>query len=271
MLKPVVKWAGGKRLIYKHIYDVLPEEFNNYHEPFVGGGAVLFNLHNDDLLTKEVYINDKNEELINLYLTIRDNLEELREKFLNVKVDLETFLKIRNMDRDPNYKKIDNITKAFRFLYLNKTCFNGLCRYSSNGYFNTPYGKYENVNFLDITYIYGIRDFLKKVTITNTDFIETLKNVKEKDLVYLDPPYYPLVKTSFINYNSDKFLEEQQRKVREYFDEVLKRKAFPILSNSNTDFIKDLYKDRKCIEIIANRFINSNPEKRNGCKELIIV
>ena len=271
MLKPIVKWAGGKTRLYKELIEFIPDNFNNYHEPFLGGGATLFNLANEDLLEKEIYINDINEDLINLYLVVRDNLEELLELTRQTRIDNKTYLEIRSWDRDPNYDKLDPIKKAFRFIYLNKTCFNGLYRHNSSGKFNVPFGNYKKVTILDITYIYAIRDFLKKCTITNVNFMDTLKNVKENDLVYLDPPYHPISTTSsFTSYWKDNFKEKEQHLVKEYFEEAKKIKAHVILSNSYCPFIQELYKDYNQHEVTIFRLIGSKSTSRVEIKELII-
>lgn len=267
-LIPFLKWAGGKRQLLSEIKKHIPDNINTYYEPFVGAGAVFL-----DLQPQTAVINDINSELINCYKVIRDNPEKLileLSKFVNSE---EEFYKIRNWDKEKNYEKRSDIEKAARTIYLNKTCFNGLYRVNSKGYFNTPYGKYKNPSFIQEENIYNLSKYFKsaKIQFLNKDFENVLKEAKKGDFVYLDPPYYPINKTSsFTSYSQNGFSEKEQIRLKSVLDVLNSKGVFFLLSNSCCDFIKNLYKNYEIIEIFAKRNINSVGNKRDGVKEVLI-
>lgn len=267
-LIPFLKWAGGKRQLLSEIKKHIPDNINTYYEPFVGAGAVFL-----DLQPQTAVINDINSELINCYKVIRDNPEKLileLSKFVNSE---EEFYKIRNWDKEKNYEKRSDIEKAARTIYLNKTCFNGLYRVNSKGYFNTPYGKYKNPSFIQEENIYNLSKYFKsaKIQFLNKDFENVLKEAKKGDFVYLDPPYYPINKTSsFTGYSQNGFSEKEQIRLKSVLDILNSKGVFFLLSNSCCDFIKNLYKNYEIIEIFAKRNINSVGNKRDGVKEVLI-
>ncbi|WP_223810430.1 DNA adenine methylase [Campylobacter sp. LR291e] len=272
--KPFLKWAGGKRNILEFILPFVPKKFNNYFEPFLGGAALFFYLKNQGILeSKYVYLNDKNNELMNVYKVIRENpkefLNELK-KFAN-NHNKEHFYKIRNLDRDKKAFGILSLyLRAARFMYLNKTCFNGLCRYNLRGEFNTPLGSYKNPKIYDESLVLNAHNALKNTFITNDDFEKSTQKAKKGDFIYFDPPYAPLNKTSsFVSY-TDNFLENEQIRLFKHF-KTLDSKGIKVLqSNSNTAFISKLYKDFKIIEIKAKRAINCKSDKRGEIVELLI-
>lgn len=267
-LTPFLKWAGGKRQLLSEIKKHIPDNINTYYEPFVGAGAVFL-----DLQPQTAIINDINSELINCYKVIRDNPEKLileLSKFVNSE---EEFYKIRNWDKEKNYEKRSDIEKAARTIYLNKTCFNGLYRVNSKGCFNTPYGKYKNPSFIQEENIYNLSKYFKsaKIQFLNKDFENVLKEAKKGDFVYLDPPYYPINKTSsFTGYSQNGFSEKEQIRLKNVLDVLNSKGVFFLLSNSCCDFIKNLYKNYEIIEIFAKRNINSVGNKRDGVKEVLI-
>lgn len=191
----------------------------------------------------------------------------------NYKNEKDFFLDIRALDRSDNYSSLSNIKKAARLIYLNHTCFNGLYRVNSKGYFNVPFGSYKNPKILNEENLTKIHNYLisNKIEITNLDFEKCLESVNSKDFVYLDPPYDPVSKTSdFTSYGKDKFDRKDQNRLKTTLDELTKKNVRWLLSNSSTDFIKELYKDYTIIEIEAKRTINSDATKRNSIKEVLI-
>lgn len=267
-IKPVLKWVGGKRQLLPEIKKYIPESFNTYIEPFIGGGAVLF-----EIQPKKAIINDINNELTNVYNVIKTNPTQLIEILKSYKNDEITYYTIRNLDRDNTYDKINDIDKAARTIYLNRTCFNGLYRVNSKGQNNVPYGKYKNPTICDKDNINNLSIFLNNnsIEIKNTDFINILNLANENDFVYLDPPYDPLTNTSsFVSYNKNGFDKEDQRRLKESCDNLTKRKVKFLLSNSSTEFIKELYKDYQIIEIDAKRNISATTKGRKNVKEVLI-
>lgn len=272
-IKPFVKWAGGKNGLINSLISFIPKNFNSYFEPFVGGGALFFYLKNINILnSKKIYLNDKNVELINAYKQIKINPNKLLEELEILKNNhsKEYFYKIRNLDRDFDFYSLSEVFRAARFIYLNKTCFNGLCRYNAKGNFNTPMGNYKNPKIYDKDLIFSVHEILKNVSITNKDFEVVSLKAKRGDFVYFDPPYYPLNKTSsFVSY-TDNFSANEQIRLYKLF-KMLDCEGIKVLqSNSNTDFIKELYKDFEIIEVISKRAINCKGDKRGKITELII-
>ncbi|MCK4441650.1 MAG: Dam family site-specific DNA-(adenine-N6)-methyltransferase, partial [Sulfurovaceae bacterium] len=244
------------------------------YEPFVGGGAVFFELFSRGLLqNKKVILSDINIELVNTYNIIKNNPFELISKLEEYKEQhsKDFYYKIRELDRDKDYEKLDDITKATRFIYLNKTCFNGLYRVNKKGYFNTPMGSYKNPNVADKDTILRASEALQNVKIVRHSFKEVLKKVKQDDLIYFDPPYYPLNDTSnFTSYDSNCFLEDEQFELFDIFDKLSDIGTKVIQSNSDTKFIKGLYKNYDIKIVNANRFINSKSNGRGKITEVLI-
>jgi len=271
---PFIKWAGGKRGLISQILPYIPKNFNNYFEPFTGGGALFFALHNLGLLkNKKIYLFDKNKDLINAYIVIKNNPVKLIEilKEFKSKHSKEFYYEIRELDRNRSYKSLHPVYKAARFIYLNKTCFNGLYRVNKKGFFNVPIGRYKNPNIVDEENILNVSKALKNVEIKCCDFSEVLDYTNKGDFVYFDPPYYPLNKTSnFTSYTDSDFLEEEQIRLFNVFKNLSEKEIYVIESNSDTKFIKNLYKEYDIIKIKANRFINSNKDKRGKINELFV-
>jgi DNA adenine methylase len=272
--KPFIKWAGGKRQLIPELLEHIPKSFNNYFEPFLGGGALFFELYNLGILKgKKVYLSDINEELINAYKVIRDYPNELIKllKEFKAKHNKEFYYQIRELDRNENYKNLDTITKAARFIYLNKTCFNGLYRVNKKGFFNVPMGKYKDPKIVDEENIRAVSYALKDVILKTCDYKESLKFTNENDFIYLDPPYYPLTDTAnFTSYSQNNFLENEQIELFETFKNLNNKNCYILESNSDTEFIKNLYKEFYVKEVFANRAINSKATKRGKITELLI-
>jgi len=273
--QPFVKWVGGKRGLLEQILPLFPKDFNNYYESFLGGGAVFFELYSRGLLKgKRVVLSDINKELINTYNVVKSNPYELISNLQDYKKQhsKEFYYKIRELDRKSDYQSLSNLEKATRFIYLNKTCFNGLYRVNKKGYFNTPIGSYKNPNIADSDVILSSSKALQDVEILQQSFKEISRQAKQDDLVYFDPPYYPINRTSnFTSYDSNSFLEDEQFKLFEAFNRLTDKKVKVIQSNSNTSFIRELYENYTIKTIRANRFINSKGNKRGKITEALIL
>ena len=263
--KPFVKWAGGKRQLLEVLLKNVPPEFNTYIEPFVGGGALLF-----ALLPERTIIGDMNCELMNAYSVIKDNVEELILSLEKHRNDEDYYYEIRDLDPST----LSPVERASRFIYLNKTCYNGLYRENSRGEFNVPFGRYKSPKILDRENLRAVSEFLNssKVLILCQDYRETCKLAGEGDFVYLDPPYHPLSKTaSFTKYNRYDFSAEDQERLAEVFRELDRKGCYVMLSNSNTEFIKSLYRGYHIQELSASRAINCKGNGRRRKKiELLI-
>jgi len=272
--KPFLKWAGGKRGLIEQLFSKFPTEFNNYHEPFLGGGAVFFELYSRGMLKgKKAYLSDINSELINTYNVVKNNPSKLITNLQTYKENhnKEFYYQTRELDRSDNFKTLSKLERATRFIYLNKTCFNGLYRVNSKGYFNTPIGSYKNPNIADKEAILNASKALQNTIIANQSFDRTIDNTSPNDFVYLDPPYYPLTETaSFTAYDKNAFLDEKQKQLFDVFKELHQKKCTVMKSNSDTNFIKDLYQEYIIDFVQANRFINSKGGGRSKINEVLI-
>ena len=269
--KPFVKWAGGKRQIINELKKYVPEDYDCYYEPFIGGGALFF-----ELAPKKAVINDSNNELMNVYEVMCDEHKYSKMCHLlnsyEVKNSEEFYYELRNKDRDmKKFEKLNDYTRAARTIYLNKACFNGLYRVNSKGEFNVPYNKKNKVNTYDKENLLVVHMYLtmNDVTIMNTDFEEALKQAKKGDFVYIDPPY-DQINSSFTSYTLEGFDHNEQRRLAKVFKELSDRGVQVMLSNHNTDLIRELYKDYNIHVIEAKRNINSNGKKRGKVEEVII-
>jgi DNA adenine methylase len=272
--QPFLKWVGGKRALLPQLLHKIPNNFNNYFEPFIGGGALFFELFNQGKLKdKKIYLFDINSELINAYNVVKRQPQELIKELevFKQKHNKEFYYEIRSWDREKNFIHRSEIQRASRFIYLNKTCFNGLYRVNKNNQNNVPMGKYVNPNICDKETILNASFALQNVNIEVADFSKVLDYVKKDDFIYLDPPYYPLTPTaSFTTYNKDMFLDDEQKRLCEVFKELHKRDAFVMHSNSDTLFIKELYSDFEIDFVECARFINSKSNGRGKIKEVLV-
>ena len=273
--QPFVKWVGGKRGLLSQIIPLLPEKFNNYFEPFVGGGALFFELYSKGLLkNKEVFLFDINSELINAYNVVKNYPNQLIKELeiFKQKHSKEFYYEVRSWDRQSDFLQRSDIQRASRFIYLNKTCFNGLYRVNKNNQNNVPIGSYKNPNICDYEAILSASNALQNANILNVSYKEVLKYASKNDLVYFDPPYYPLTQTaSFTSYSEFEFLEKEQIELYEVFKSLSQKGCKVVQSNSDSQFINDLYHEYKIYEIIlANRNINSKISQRGKIQELLI-
>ena len=259
-----VKWAGGKRNIIKQLVNRLPNEINDYYEPFVGGGALFFEICKK---AKTCYLSDINSDLIISYNVIKkspDKLIKSLEKHQRKHCE-EYYYKIRSQ-----HELQDSIKIASRFLYLNKTCYNGLYRVNKKGQFNVAFGRYKNANIVQEENIKLCHEALKNTIIKSRDFKDM--QPKKNDFVYFDPPYHPINSESFKNYSKISFREEDQIRLRDFAVKLTNKEVNVMLSNSYTPFILKLYNDKIFhINIVkAPRLINSKANQRNKVKEVLI-
>jgi DNA adenine methylase len=273
-IKPFLKWAGGKRQLLSEIKKYIPQDINNYtyYEPFVGAGALLF-----DLLPQKAIINDFNTQLILTYNVIKQNVKKLiitLNNYRNMNNE-KFFYEIRNIDRNSKeFDKLTNIEKAARLIFLNKTCFNGLYRVNSQGFFNVPFGKYKNPTIYEENTLYQISNYfnINKITILNIDFEKAITNADKKSFIYFDPPYHSPNKTNFTGYQAGGFDESEQERLFNVMIKMTNCGVKCLLSNSDTEYIRKLYNHKffKIISVQAKRFINSNPNGRGNVNEVLI-
>jgi len=266
-LRPILKWAGGKRSLVPRILDELPKRIQTYYEPFVGGAAVFLALAEEKRFEHAV-ITDKNPQLINLYTVVRDDLVKLLKKLeaLQERTSEEDYYEIR---AEKGGSKVD---RAARMIYLNKTGYNGLYRVNSKGGFNVPYGRYKRPKIYDPERLLAVRDALRGVTIQVADFDQSCRAARPGDVVYLDPPYLPLSKTaSFSAYHSEAFGMPEHERLAKAFAKLVKRGVTAILSNSATPETRALYKSFKCSDVAVRRPINSVASGRGAVSELLVV
>jgi DNA adenine methylase len=273
-LKPFIKWVGGKRALLPELLRLMPKKFNNYFEPFVGGGALFFELTRLGALNgKKAYLFDVNAELVNTYQTVKKHPKKLLKqlKEFQTKHSEEFYYSVRAMDREEGFKSLPLEVRAARFIYLNKTCFNGLWRVNKQGYNNSGSGRYKNPKIYDEETLMAASIVLQNAEIQNADFSEVIKFADNGDFVYFDPPYYPLNATSFFTtYHESGFLDEEQKRLYTVFKELDEKGISVMESNSNTEFIKELYKEYNIEFVEAPRFINGKGDGRGKIKEVVI-
>ncbi len=271
IIKPFLKWVGGKRQLISEIEKYLPQKYDKYYEVFIGGGALLFNLQ-----PKKAVINDRNQELINCYRIVKDYPEELIEDLRTHCNEKDYFYQLRELDRqEEKYKNYSNIQRASRIIYLNKTCYNGLFRVNSKGEFNVPFGRYKKPNIVNESVIRAVSKYLNEneIEIRTGDFRKAFATVQKEDFIYLDPPYDPISNTaSFTSYNLNGFDRKEQERLKKQVDLLHKKGCQILVSNSYTDFIDRLYDDDyyQKIRVSANRAINSQGKKRGKVDEILI-
>ena len=267
---PFVKWAGGKRQLLPQIKERMPEQFNNYYEPFVGGGAVTF-----ELLPEKAVVNDINKSLVNAYRQICDAPDAFLEAINKLDNDMwedgkAYYYSLRELYNDKMMKAEYDVELAALFVFINKHCFNGLYRVNGKGLFNVPYNNSRKAS-VDEKSIREISEYLKKVTILEGDFEVACESAKEGDFVFIDSPYAPLNPTSFESYTKEGFDIESHKRLAELFDELTARGCYCMLTNHNTELINELYGNKGYrIDVVSvKRMINSDASNRVG-EEVII-
>ena len=288
--KPFIKWVGGKGQLISTFEKLLPRELEEveaftYIEPFIGGGAMLFYMLQRFHNIKRAVINDLNPDLIKAYKTVKTApealiqcLSQIEREYLNIREEekrKEYYLSVRKRFNEGEMSDVDNTALL---IFLNRTCFNGLYRVNSKGEFNVPFGKYANPTICDAETIYADSELLQKVDIISGDFEQTESYVSPHTFIYFDPPYRPLDATSSFNsYAKEAFNDDEQIRLKEYFDRLSSRKCRMMLSNSDCrgrnpedTFFDDLYKDYIIERVYASRSVNANPTKRGKLTELLI-
>lgn len=269
LVSPILKWVGGKRQLLPELRKYIPKNITTYYEPFVGGGALLF-----DLQPKKAVINDVNSELINLYQVVKKDVEGLINDLSKHKNEEQYFYEVRSWDRETKiYNKLSNIERASRMHYLNKTCYNGLFRVNQSGQFNSPFGRYKNPNILNQVTLRAVSKYFNEADIEfrNVDFEKAVEDCKKGAFVYFDPPYDPVSDSSnFTGYSKGGFDREEQLRLKNLCDRLNAKGVNFLLSNSSTEFIKDLYKSYNIEIIKAKRTINSKSAGRGEIDEVLI-
>jgi len=269
--EPFLKWAGGKGQLLKDYARMFPGKFNNYIEPFAGGGAVFFHLYSNGLLDgKKSLLIDSNKDLVTAYKSIKDNnkLSVIIKALSNGKYrnDEENFYEVR--EQEPR----NDTWKTARLIYLNKTCFNGLFRVNRRGKFNVPFGRYNNPMICDSENLRAVNRALADAEIIDGDFSVVLQQAGKGDFVYFDPPYQPVSKTAgFTGYTKDSFNGKDQERLAEVYRKLDKRGCRLMLSNSDVKFIRKLYKGYRVETVKARRMINCKAAKRGAVNELVIL
>ena len=289
MVKPILKWAGGKQQLLTEIQSFIPESFDRYHEPFLGGGAVFFNLE-----PSQGSINDRNERLINFYQQVRDNPEELisvLESFEHPESDPNTELEYSDksetgksiteyyyqqrarFNKRPYTDDFDPLEEAALLLYLNRTCYNGLYRENQSGGFNSPIGSYTDPSWVFPDRLRAVSETLQDISICNRDFEYVSEYVSENDVIYMDPPYKPESETaSFTEYDQDGFGENDQMRLLEFVEELAQLGVTIIVSNSGIMKPRDEELSEFTVHTVsASRSINSDGDNRGDVQEIIAV
>lgn len=288
--KPFLKWAGGKTQLITDIEKVLPKEFISkkftFVEPFVGSGAVLFWILNNFPNVEKAVINDINADLTNVYKIIASNplelisvLKDFQEEYHSIDLEVDNKREYYTQKRTIfNTRSTDKITQAALFIFLNRTCFNGLFRVNKSNGFNVPIGSYKKPMICDADNIFAVSEVLQKVEILTGDYQQTLLYAEKPALFYFDPPYKPLSKTSSFNtYSKDEFDDKEQIRLRDFCKTLNTLEHNWILSNSDVkgkgmddNFFDDIYEDFNINRVFARRSINANAEKRGKLTELLI-
>lgn len=260
--QPFIKWAGGKRQLLPQYLQYFPKQYSDYYEPFLGGSAVFFSLP-----PHRSYLSDINSHLINTYQEVRDNVDDLIEALTEhtLKHSLEHYYQVRS---NPNGTPLE---RAARFIYLNKTCFNGLYRENSKGEFNVPIGSYKNPAICQSEILRAASFRLQKVGLAVKSFDTVLNYATDEDFVYFDPPYHPISATSnFTKYSKSSFNVQDQEALRDVFAQLARHGTYVMLSNSDTQFVRSLYQGFHIHTVEAARSINSKASKRGKINEIVI-
>lgn len=262
-VKPFVKWVGGKTQLLPQLLALAPKQFNAYHEPFVGGGALFYALN-----PKDAFLGDFNPRLINTFKQVRDDVQSVVTHMRGFKRTADCFYEQRSILNKEDVVQLDAAAAA-RFIFLNKTCFNGLWRENGAGEFNVPYGGDRKSTFIDTSNLLECSIRLRGVMIRREDF-GAAERALPGDFVYFDPPYIPLTATSFVDYTADGFGYQEQVRLRDLAMKLKSEGVHVMISNSDTTLTRQLYAGFELHEVKARRSINSNGAGRGRVGELII-
>lgn len=269
-LQPFTKWTGGKRQLLPVIKALMPKQFNTYYEPFVGGGALFF-----DLVRDKAVIGDFNAELINCYQQIKDNPKAVLAA-LQHHADMNSkdyYLDLRSFDRDERLNQLTLPEQAARILYMLRVNFNGLYRVNSKNQFNVPYGRYKNPKIVDEELILAVSAYLNQgnITILNADFEQTVADAQAGDFIYFDPPYIPLSETSaFTSYTHEGFSYDEQVRLRDTVRTLSQRGVYVMVSNSSSPLVEELYQEFDVHHVQATRTNGAASSSRGKISEIIV-
>lgn len=272
-LKPFIKYCGGKTKLLPYILENLPtKEFKNYFEPFVGGGSVFFGLLTKDVTyncNRNYTISDINDNLINCYEVIKTNVQDLitelsKEIYGN---EYDKYYIRRERYNEIKFDETNLVEKAALFIYLNKCGYNGMYRENSKGQFNIPFGKMKNPKICDTQTLRKVSESLQNVHVECCEYDNILEVVEKDDFVYFDPPYHE----TFTDYTNNKFGQDEQHNLKKFVDILTEKGVYVMLSNSATDFIKDLYKDYKQINLTTKYSLGGKGADRGDKQELLVV
>ena len=264
--RPFLKWAGGKGQLLSELLARVPTAFGKYFEPFLGGGALSFALYSKGRVD-EAYLSDANTKLMDTYWAVRDEVEAIIAELPAFTNDRELYYQVRSW----HHEDLAPARRAARFIYLNKTCYNGLYRENQRGVFNVPFGRYRHPKICDADNLRAAAVALRHAQLQCHDFDKILDLVKASDFVYFDPPYHPLSATSsFTSYREEGFGPDEQRRLAGAFQQLDRRAVYVMLSNSDTPLIRALYRDYVVEKVQAGRAINSRGERRGKISELIV-
>lgn len=271
-LKSCLKYCGGKTKLLPYISEHIPlVEFKNYFEPFVGGGSVVLDIYSKKLSIENYNISDINYNLINCYKVIKERLQELLEELGNEKYKNQSSSFSIHRDRFNEIKfnvPYDlEVEQAALFIYLNKCCFNGMYRVNKSDKFNVPFGKMKNPLICDIITLTNLSNALQHINILHCNFKDTLNTIKEGDFVYLDPPYHK----TFTDYTSNSFGENEQKELKIFIDKLTEKGVYVLLSNSATDFIKNLYSNYTIINISTKYSLGGKGSNRALDKQEVLI
>jgi len=267
--KPFVKWLGGKSRMVQHIFPHTPKSCDTYYEPFLGGGAMLVQMAISKKFNKAVAC-DLNYDVINAWNVVKNDVDELIKTLKDKQYlyNKESYLRIRSLDP----VNMNSVERASRFIYLNKTCFNGIWRVNKKGQFNVPFGKYTDPLICDSENLIAVSNLITDVEFIVSDFEELTINARKEDFVYFDPPYAPISDTSkFSSYTSDGFSEEDHIRLSNLFHKLCDREVVCIMSNSSASLVGEAYSKHQIIELMGSRSVAGPGDWRKSVKELLIV
>jgi len=259
--KPFLRWAGGKTWLLNKLSTHIPFSYNNYHEPFLGGGSVYFFLNPNNLS----FLSDSNDELVNTFIQVKDNIDDLIKELKEYKNTIDHYFLIR----EKSYR--DKVKRAARFIFLNRTGFNGIYRVNLKGKYNVPYGFKDYKYLFDYNLFRSASKCLKATNISSGDFELTIKNIHERDFVFIDPPYtVSHIKNGFIKYNEKLFSWEDQERLANYINQIKEKGAFYVMTNAKHDTVENLYAQIET-PISINRFsvIGGKYAKREPIQEFL--
>ena len=264
-IKPFVKWVGGKRRLIEILKASMPPNYNRYIEPFAGGGALLF-----ELKPKRFLISDTNWDLICCYKVIQRDIGPLLALLAEMPNDEQFFYSVRNWDREDWWPRAKELQRASRLIYLNRTCFNGLYRENKAGQFNAGFGFYSNPQISDDGTLLALHTYLKtnrkEMVIRCQNYTDTLRQARAGDFVYLDPPYHK----TYNAYRADRFGDQSHLELAAQVEMLSRKGVFVMLSNSDTEFIRNTYRGFHTQEIMAPRSVSCKGDSRKDARELLI-